>query len=326
MNQQPNTYTFQRYLSTKRTVDDRALNRYVWESLHTELARHTSPARPLTILEIGGGIGTMVERLLEEDRLPNTSYHLLDEQQENIATANQRLRPRFGASEPHALTSSPFQLPPTHHLSLQTHTGKSHDLNLYTDDLFDFLNRAGSLANIDLILAHAFMDLVDIPSTLPKFTATLQPGALLYFTINFDGATILEPTIDAAFDAHVEQVYHRTMDERITNGKPSGDSHSGRHLFHHMKTANIHTLDAGSSDWVIIPHRGVYPHDEGYFLHFIINTMYGALKNHPDLDAERFRNWIATRHAQVEQGELVYIAHQLDYLGEYLGKPYGQTI
>jgi len=323
MNQRPDTYTFQRYLSSKRTVDDRALNRHVWESLHTELARRSSPSRPLTILEIGGGIGTMVERLLEEDRLPATIYHLLDEQPENIATANARLRPRFGSANPQAPTSSPFQLPPTHQHLLQTPTGTRHELSLYTSDLFDFLALAGSLANVDLLLAHAFMDLVDIPSTLPKFTATLRPGSLLYFTINFDGATILEPTIDAAFDAHVEQVYHRTMDERITNGERSGDSHTGRHLFHQMKTANIQTLDAGSSDWVIIPssHRGGYPHDEGYFLHFIVNTMYGALRNHPDLDTARFRNWIVTRHAQIEQGELIYIAHQLDYLGEYLGNP-----
>jgi hypothetical protein len=107
------------------------------------------------------------------------------------------------------------------------------------------------------------------------------------------------------------------MDERITNGKPSGDSQSGRHLFHQFKTAGIHTLDAGSSDWVIIPHHGLYPHDEAYFLHFIINTMHGALAAHPDIDAAAFQAWIAQRHIQVEQGELVYIAHQLDYLGVF---------
>jgi hypothetical protein len=84
-----------------------------------------------------------------------------------------------------------------------------------------------------------------------------------------------------------------------------------------MKTANIHTLDAGSSDWVVIPHHGSYPHDEAYFLHFIINTIYGALRDHPAIESQRFQEWIETRHAQVERGELVYIAHQLDYLGEY---------
>ena len=106
------------------------------------------------------------------------------------------------------------------------------------------------------------------------------------------------------------------MDERVTNGKLSGDSRSGRHLFHNMKTAGINTLNAGSSDWVVMPHQGKYPDDEGYFLHFIVNTMYGALRNHPDLNPNRFQEWIAKRHTQIEQGELVYIAHQLDYLAQ----------
>jgi hypothetical protein len=93
-----------------------------------------------------------------------------------------------------------------------------------------------------------------------------------------------------------------------------------------MKTANIQTLDAGSSDWVVIPHHGVYPADEGYFLHFIVNIMYGALRNHPDLDQLQFEQWIAKRHAQVEAGELIYIAHQMDYLGEYQPTSAGASI
>jgi hypothetical protein len=316
MNQRPNHYTFQRYLSAKRTVDDRALNHHVWESLHSALAERASTTHPLTILEIGGGIGTMVERLLEEERLPATSYHLLDEQASNIAAASEHLQPRIITSSP-GFDPLPFQITPTQRHHLRYTSQAIFDLNLYSSELYNFLASAGSLSQTDLILAHAFMDLVNIPFTLPQITATLRPGTLLYFTINFDGATILEPTLDPIFDAHVEQLYHRTMDERITNGKPSGDSHTGRHLFHQMKTANIHVLDAGSSDWVVIPHQGIYPHDEGYFLHFIVNTMYGALHNHPDMDSQRFQQWITSRHAQIERGELVYIAHQLDYLGEY---------
>jgi len=64
-----------------------------------------------------------------------------------------------------------------------------------------------------------------------------------------------------------------------------------------------------------------YPADEAYFLHFIIHTMHTALSGHPDLDAGRFAAWIAQRHAQVEQGTLVYIAHQLDLLGRVLVSP-----
>jgi hypothetical protein len=324
MNPRPDHYTFQRYLASKRTVDDRALNHHVWQSLHRELARHdfehrASTARPLTILEIGGGIGTMVERLLEDGRLPQTLYHLLDEQAENITTGNAHLKERFGLSASLLPQPNAFHIAPTYRQLLSNQSGTILDLHLYAGDLYEFLETAGPLTHLDLVLAHAFMDLVNIPTTLPLLTATLRPGALLYFTINFDGATILEPTIDRAFDKHIEELYHSTMDERITNGKPSGDSHTGRHLFHQLKTANIHTLDAGSSDWVVIPHHGFYPHDEAYFLHFIVNTMHGALRHHPEIDAHRFDEWIATRHAQIERGELVYIAHQLDYLGEFQG-------
>ena len=321
MNLRPSQYTFQRYLASKRTVDDRALNHHVWESLHQAIASKAHAHQSLTLLEIGGGIGTMIERLLEDGRLPPTSYHLLDAEVENITTADQRLSERFTStahSQPSASTNkTPFLLLPTKTHHLHTPNGSPFDLYLYTKDLYEFLATAGPLTQVDLIIAHAFMDLVDVPSTLPLLTATMHPGTLLYFTINFDGATILEPAIDPAFDADIEQIYHRTMNERITNGKPSGDSHTGRHLFHHMQTAGIHIVDTGSSDWVIIPHQGSYPHDESYFLHFIINTMYGALRHHPAIDEARFEQWIQTRHAQIERGELIYIAHQLDYLGEY---------
>ena len=35
----------------------------------------------------------------------------------------------------------------------------------------------------------------------------------------------------------------------------------------------------------------------------------------PQLDADPLSTWVAERHAQIEQGTLVYIAHQLDVLG-----------
>jgi hypothetical protein len=35
---------------------------------------------------------------------------------------------------------------------------------------------------------------------------------------------------------------------------------------------------------------------------------------HAELNAAAFINWLQERHAQVECGELVYIAHQMDFL------------
>jgi SAM-dependent MidA family methyltransferase len=58
-------YNFSRYLAAKKTVDDRALNKDVWQRL-----RQAMPDQP-DILEIGAGIGTMVERLVTERVVEN---------------------------------------------------------------------------------------------------------------------------------------------------------------------------------------------------------------------------------------------------------------
>jgi hypothetical protein len=105
------------------------------------------------------------------------------------------------------------------------------------------------------------------------------------------------------------------MDSRIIRGKLSGDSRTGRHFFHNAYAAGAQILDAGSSDWVVFPGPGGYPADEEFFLHFIVHTVGLALKDSPGLDHERFSAWVRERHAQVDAGKLVYIAHQMDFLG-----------
>jgi SAM-dependent methyltransferase len=262
------------------TVDDRSLNHQVWQAM---AETRPSPAR---ILEIGAGIGTMVERFAQHGLLAGGEYTAVDNQPDNIAEARRRLKHLDGAI-----------------------------LHLETSNLFDFIRREQDKQTWDLLIAHAFLDLMDIPATLPHLFSLLRPGGHYYFTINFDGATIFQPTIDPALDAHIEQLYHRTMDERITNGKPSGDSCSGRHLFHQLRQAGGEILAAGSSDWVVFPGPDGYPADEAYFLQFIIHTMEGTLAGHPELDAALFADWIRRRQEQIINGELVYIAHQIDFFG-----------
>ena len=58
-------FDFTRYLASKRTVDDRALNRQVWQTLADAVDGARPPDRPLRVLEVGAGIGTMVERCVE---------------------------------------------------------------------------------------------------------------------------------------------------------------------------------------------------------------------------------------------------------------------
>jgi SAM-dependent methyltransferase len=279
----PIVYEFPRYLAAKKSVDDRALNRGVWEALMQALPK----AAGLRIVEVGAGIGTMVERWLDWSSCCDVHYTAIDALPENIAAARQRLA---GRSLPARLT-------------------------LEAADLFEYLRRPEARQAFDLLIANAFLDLMDIPATLPQIFQMLIPGGLFYFTINFDGVTLFEPPIDPEFDALVVALYHRSMDERLADGRRSGDSRAGRRMFHYLKQTGADILAAGPSDWVVFPRRGCYPADEAYFLHFILHFFETTLAGHPQLDPQRFTDWIATRRRQVEQGELVYIAHQLDFVG-----------
>ncbi len=333
-------YDFTRYLAAKKTVDDRALNQHVWHSLATQLASHAQAqlGQPLRVLEIGGGIGTMLERLLEHGLLRHCHYTLVDAEADNIQSALTRL-PQWAAQQ--GIQVSSIQRPldkafldndtadaagkpslPQLHLT-SARGGIDCTLVVEQADIFDFVQRATQQGHYDLLIAHAVLDLFDVPQALARLIPLLKAGGLLYATINFDGATILQPELDQefgpGFDAHIETLYHRSMDERLTNGKPAGDSRTGRHLFGHLRAAGVDLLAAGSSDWVVMatasPSGLVYPGDEGYFLQHILHFMESTLSSHPQLDRARFAAWLAQRRAQIEQGELVYIAHQLDFLG-----------
>lgn len=303
----PMTYSFPAYLSAKKSVDDRALNRHVWQSLVKALPAVT-PAAPLRVLDVGAGTGVMLERMLEWGLLTDAVYTAIDNDSGNIDAARESL-PRWANEQGFRVASD------GEGRLLFRRARQNVSVELEAISIFDFIEREQTRRNWDVLVAHAFLDLMNLQTTLPALFSALRRGGLFYFTINFDGATIFEPEIDSQFDALIETLYHRTADERRTAGRPSGDSRAGRHLFHHLREASAEILDAGSSDWVVFAKSDGYPNNEAYFLHFIINTIYTALSGHPQLDPERFARWIDERHRQVEQGTLTYIAHQLDFLG-----------
>ena len=82
----PEDYPFTRYLAAKKSVDDRALNYHVRQSLVQALPL-AAPEAPLLILEVGAGIGTMLERMLEQGLLTYATFTAIDAQAENIAEA-----------------------------------------------------------------------------------------------------------------------------------------------------------------------------------------------------------------------------------------------
>jgi len=287
-------YSFPRYLLSKQSLDDRALNKDVLAALKANL-----PEGPLSIIEVGGGIGTMLARLLRWDVISRAEYTLVDEMEENIQFARTWLPEWAGEN------------------GLDVNVTETDDLQLFDArrdlrvklvqaDVFDFID--GQLMPADLLIAHAFLDLLPMPDSLSKLFSLTK--TLAWLTLNFDGVTTFEPVIDPALDANIERLYHETMDTR----PGGGDSQSGRHLFGHLEQAGVEIEAAGASDWVVYPVDGGYPADEVYFLQFILHFFEESLESHTDLDATAFVDWLAKRRGQIEGGELVYIAHQMDFL------------
>lgn len=287
-------YSFPRYLLSKQSVDDRALNKDVLSALKSNL-----PEGPFSIIEVGGGIGMMLARLLRWDVISRAEYTLVDEMTENILFARSWL-PKW-AGENSLLVEE------TGEGKLRIFDEKREiQVSLVQADVFDFIEQRPAPA--DLLIGHAFLDLLPMPESLPGLLSLTRN--LAWLTLNFDGVTALEPVIDPELDAEIELLYHETMDNR----SGGGNSQSGRHLFGYLKQVGVEVVSAGASDWVVYPVDKRYQADEAYFLQFILYFFEESLGNHPDLNADIFASWLKKRRGQVERGELVYIAHQIDFL------------
>jgi hypothetical protein len=289
-------HSFPHYLLAKQSVDDRALNKTVIDALKANL-----PAEPIAIIEVGAGIGTMLTRLLRWGLVAKTNYILVDEMAGNIAAAREWI-PLWAVEAGLSVERIEQDL-----LRVFDQTRDAR-IQFECADVFDFIKR--NRAPADLLIAHAFLDLLPIPESMPKLLSLTKN--LAWLTINFDGVTSLEPLIDAALDERIERLYHATMDARATGG----DSRAGRHLFSHLRKAGAEVLAAGASDWVVHAVNGKYPADEEYFLNFILHFFEESLTGHGELNAADFSNWLKERRAQIERSELVYIAHQMDFLAK----------
>ena len=287
-------YSFPRYLLSKQTVDDRALNKDVLHALRVNI-----PAEPVSMIEVGAGIGTMLKRLILWNIFCRGEYVLVDAMEENITCAREWI-PQWAAE---AGLSVERTAENEWHLCDPV---RDIHIRLECADVFDFVQKNKQPA--DVLIAHAFLDLLPLPESLePLFSLTKR---LAWLTLNFDGMSTLQPRIDHALDEKIEKLYHATMDARITGG----DSQTGRKLFQHFRSSATEILAAGASDWVVFAKNRDYPADEKYFLHFILHFFESSLIGCNELDATAFQRWLAKRHEQIDTGELVYIAHQMDFL------------
>jgi len=258
------------------------------------------------VLEVGAGLGTMVARLMDWGAVGAGEYILLDADRHLLDCSRRWL------CDWAALRGLRSGLLPD---GLQVGNLRVH---LVHAELGRYLEAAhGTLA--DVLIANAVLDLVDVPAVLPGLLRLLIPGGVYWFTINYDGESIFVP--GHPHDDQVMQAYHRDMDERVRYGRPAGDSRTGRRLFHYLRDAGAPALAAGSSDWVVSAGPdGKYPDDEAYFLRSILSTIQNALRSREDrVEPADLGDWLAARGQQLAAGELVYIAHQLDFVGRSPG-------
>lgn len=281
-------YDFVRYLEAKKSVDDRALNREVADAMKRFVRSFQGDLR---ILEIGAGHGAMIERLAAEGLLGRASYTAVDPDEASLAVARE---------------------------CFESDT-RVRELELQAAALNEFASSC--TGEWDLVIAHAVLDLLDLDQAIPVLESLCVPEGGFYFTINFDGETIFEPIVDPVLDAEIVERYHATMDARIVDGKRSGHSRTGRRLFGALAERGALIEQVGSSDWIVWPRDGAYADEEAYFLHFIVATVERALAGSPGLEGARLKRWAAVRHAQIERGTLVYLAHQLDFFGRWPKHP-----
>lgn len=293
------------YLESKKSVDDRSLNRHVLDILRKELKRNEL----IDVLELGAGIGTMVARLIDWSLIRRANYRLVDLDQHSLGAAASWLTQWAQRSSKKATQRNG---------ALRLSDGAS-DTEVCVDfvhsSLDEFLaaQRATSSEQVDLIVANAFLDLVDVPAVIASLLALLKPDGLFWFSINFDGETIFLPEHPA--DVALLDVYHRSMDERVRSGRVSGDSRTGRHLFKHLHDAGARILGAGSSDWVVHAIDGKYPEREAEFIEHILATIEAELNWRKEVDQDVLRDWLSLRRSQLSSGILAYVAHQLDFIG-----------
>ena len=295
------TCDYARYLAAKTTVDDRALNRHVL----AELCRLMPGGAP-RVLEVGAGLGTMVARLMDWGAVSAGEYILLDADRQLLDCSRRWLGDWAAARD---LRSD--QLPDGLRVG-------DLRVRLVHAELSNYLQAAHG-APADVLIANAVLDLVDVPAVLPGLLRLLVPGGVYWFTINYDGESFFAP--GHPHDDQIMQAYHRDMDGGFRHPPPAKESRTGRHLFHYLRAAGAPVLAAGSSDWVVSAGPdGNYPGDEAYFLRSILNTIQNALRNHQDrVKPADLADWLDERGRQLAAGELVYIAHQLDFAGRSPG-------
>lgn len=303
----PSQYTHTHYLRAKASVDAQSLHVGVWDAFTAQLNRIASSQDALTVLEVGAGIGTTAQWVLEAiyslGADAEVRYIAVDKDETAMAEAKNALKD-WGKKHETEIKSSKN--------GIQVEGRKnSHIVQFISRDIFRYLEENEGL-EADVVVAQAFLDLFNLEYILDILACRAKH--LLYFPINFDGVTGFIPEV-GSIDDTVERAYHRSMERRETENGPIGGSKSGRRLLQCVIEADaLQLIEAGPSDWLIYPHNHEYTDSERYFIEYMLHTIEQELKSESEISSSELHQWIEQRREHLQQGKLTFMTHQLDIL------------
>lgn len=259
------------YLESKRALDDRALARGVLSRLESEL-----PEQP-TVLEVGAGTLTMVERLFEWGVVDATEWVAVDHDEAALEAGVRRLDARADTTS----TAAGIRRGATH-------------IEVVVDDAFTFAEATDR--SFDLLVGCAFFDLVDLERAAASFDSV---SPLVYAPITYDGRTVFEPS-DREDDAVLDR--YRAHMESYRDGSPDGAAE--------LASVLESVLADEPSPWVVEP-----PYHPGtqVVVEHVIDTIETAVEE-TGYDASE---WANRRRTQLDAGELRYEASNRDLLGRW---------
>jgi hypothetical protein len=306
-------YDYARYLSAKKTVDQRAFDRRVWGTFTDHVNRSAERStHPVRILEVGGGVGATIPRLIAACPGTSLDYTMVELEPGNVQAARQTLLTWADDNDVTLSESGDTTL----RLSYQETTV---DVDLIHGDMFEFLDRDVS-SYYTAVIGQAIFDVVDLPYAVQLLTQHLEPGGMCYAPVHFDGMTAFEPTMDdrqggSELDDRIVDLYHASMRRQDTDG-----ARSGRDLLTAFRSNGVPIVAAGGSDWIVLgtPDDG-YPADEAYFLQCILHFVEEELTGDADLSSDDLDTWLHTRRQQIADGKLIFVSHHLDVLAQRPG-------
>jgi len=298
-------FSLESYLRAKVSVDARAFNQGEWDQLVHQIRQ--APQKRIQGMELGGGIGTKAKKFIDQFEQKKGSYLIVEQNPSLMKMAKSNLVDWADEME------SDVNDQPDASIAFRVKKG-NWTISFLQLDIQSWMAIQNETEFLDVVIGHAILDLLDSRRLFKDIYPLLSKEAVLYFPINYDGLSIFEPVVQARLDEEIWRTYNQSMDQRVIDGKISGDSQSGRHLFGNLENAGLKVISAGSSDWLVFPKDRQYIGEEGHFLNHIINTIENELSDHPLLDQRKFRDWIRLRKEQVLSGKLIYMAHQIDVL------------